>query len=74
MSPAISYLEESADWLGALGEGGAPLRPPASWDFLTVAVLACERSCRCSGGCWAEEQVALAAEGVQLDQRPKAPE
>eukprot|EP00887_Chlorella_sp_A99_P003066 scaffold9.g3066.t1 len=71
MTPAIPYLEESADWLAEQGgaEGaGRVLRPPAGWDWLTVAALTCRGSCGPGaagtegggGGCYAEEQVELA--------------
>ena len=92
MSPAITYLEETADWLAAeqqtqeqqerqqqqleeegSGSGGSwprLLRPPASWGWLTIAVLCCRTSCPpgssgssgSSRGGYVEEQVVLCSE------------
>ncbi|GAB4818916.1 hypothetical protein N2152v2_005962 [Parachlorella kessleri] len=74
MAPAIHYLDESADWLleggkeldsrsdeaaGTADGGCEVLRPPASWEWATVAVYSCSRSCQPQEGAgpFVEEQV-----------------
>lgn len=70
MAPTIHYLEESADWLeeeggssssreGAGGSVAGILRPPASWEWATVAVFSCSRSCVPEGGSVFVEEQAL---------------
>lgn len=71
MGPAISYMEESAGWIegGSLGGGPAPVlvRPPPTWEWITVAVFSCSKSCgpvseSGTNSCFMEEQVFVANE------------
>lgn len=63
MAPAISALEESADWLEAEGlESGAVERPPPSWDWATAAVFCCKDRCQSAKECYVEEEVFLIGE------------
>ena len=63
MTPAISALEESAEWLEAEGvEAGAFERPPGSWDWATVAVYCCRNRCQSADKLYLEEDVYLISE------------
>lgn len=64
MAPLIHGLSESAEWLAAEGGAARPPRlllPPDSWEWLTLAVHTCSRSCG-TGGAAVAEAVAVANE------------
>ena len=66
MAPLISMLDEAADWLDEIQSGTeqAFLRPPISWEWLTVAVFTCAQDCATSTmqHVFAEATVAIANE------------
>lgn len=65
MAPVLAMLSEARDWHVAEGaQAGGLASFPGAWEWLTVGVWACARSCHVADGdvCYVEEHVAVATE------------
>ncbi|KAK9846155.1 hypothetical protein WJX84_001791 [Apatococcus fuscideae] len=60
MSPLMHSMHEAADWAACDNEEEVP-RPPDSWQWLTIALFTCSKSCRNiqDGSSLVEEQLVL---------------